>query len=281
LAAKPPKLARPRFPIGVAGEAWLARSRSSACHEWGHEMNLNLYPAIDILDGHAVRLVKGDFEAKKVYDEHPLSAAAGWVDAGARFLHVVDLDGARSGAPANLEHLARIAEELDVPVQFGGGLRSLRAIEAALEAGAARAILGTAAFTDPVMLERALEQWPGRILVSVDVRGGHVATEGWTETVGSPAEEAIALLMARGARELVYTNVDRDGMLEGVDLEEVRRVAATVEAGSIVYSGGIGGLEDLVGLAGLGEESLRGVIVGKALYERRFTVPEALEALGR
>ncbi|HUB35442.1 MAG TPA: 1-(5-phosphoribosyl)-5-[(5-phosphoribosylamino)methylideneamino]imidazole-4-carboxamide isomerase [Solirubrobacteraceae bacterium] len=240
---------------------------------------MNLYPAIDIMDGHAVRLVKGDFAAKKVYDEEPLAAATGWVEAGARFLHVVDLDGARSGEPANLDHVARIARELDVPLQFGGGLRSLAAIEGALEAGASRAILGTAAFKDPVLLDRALEEWPDRILVSVDVRGGQVATEGWTETLASPAQEAIALLIARGARELVYTNVDRDGMLEGVDLEEVRRVAAAVEAANIVYSGGIGSLEDLVGLAGLREESLRGVIVGKALYERRFTVPEALEAL--
>ncbi len=238
-----------------------------------------LYPAIDILGGAAVRLTKGDFDAKKVYDEDPLAAARGWTEEGAGYLHVVDLDGARAGAPANLDHLSRIAGELGVPVQFGGGLRSLRAIEEAIAAGAARVILGTAAFTDPTLLARALAQWPGKVLVSVDVREGRVATEGWTETVDGRPEDVIAELLNRGASQLVYTNVDRDGMLQGPDLGEVRRVAQAAHGGSVIYSGGIGQLTDLEGLAGLGEASLEGVIVGKALYERRFTVAEAQEVL--
>ncbi|HEY5192438.1 MAG TPA: 1-(5-phosphoribosyl)-5-[(5-phosphoribosylamino)methylideneamino]imidazole-4-carboxamide isomerase [Solirubrobacteraceae bacterium] len=240
---------------------------------------MNLYPAIDMLGGKAVRLTKGDFDAKKVYDEDPLSAASGWVQAGARMLHVVDLDGARDGAPANIAHLRRIASELGVPVQFGGGLRSMTAVESVLEAGVERVILGTAAFTDPDLLERALAEWPGRVLVSVDVRGGRVATEGWTETIDGGIEDVIARLAERGANELVYTNVDRDGMLEGPDLKEARRVAAAV-SGSFVYSGGIGALADLEGLAGLNATTLTGVIVGKALYERRFTVAQAQAALG-
>jgi len=239
---------------------------------------MKLYPAIDMLGGKAVRLTKGDFEAKKVYDEDPLSAARGWVDAGARRLHVVDLDGAREGAPANVEHLRRIASELGVPVQFGGGLRSLEAIDTVLRAGAARAILGTAAFTDPDLLSRALRRWPGQVMVSVDVRGGRVATAGWTETIDGERDALIAGLAERGATDLLYTNVDRDGMLEGPDLEEVGRVAAAVP-GTFVYSGGIGALADLRGLAALGAPSLAGVIVGKALYERRFTVAEAQAAL--
>jgi phosphoribosylformimino-5-aminoimidazole carboxamide ribotide isomerase len=239
---------------------------------------VKLYPAIDMLGGKAVRLVKGDFDAKKVYDEDPLSAAEGWVQAGARQLHVVDLDGARDGAPANLEHLRVIAGELGVPVQFGGGLRSLSAVEKVLEAGAERVILGTAAFTDPNLLERALEQWPGRVLVSVDVRGGRVATEGWTETIDGGTEEVIARLGERGADELVYTNVDRDGMLGGPDLQEVARVAAAIP-GSFIYSGGIGELADLEALAALKASSLTGIIVGKALYERRFTVAGAHNVL--
>jgi phosphoribosylformimino-5-aminoimidazole carboxamide ribotide isomerase len=239
---------------------------------------VKLYPAIDMLGGKAVRLVKGDFQAKKVYDEDPLSAARGWVAAGARFLHVVDLDGARAGAPANLGHLERIVGNLGVPVQFGGGLRSLEAIEDVIETGAERVILGTAAFTDPNLLERALARWPGRVLVSVDVRGGRVATAGWTETIDGDPQEAIAGLAQRGASELVYTNVDRDGMLEGPDIEEVARVADAV-SGSFVYSGGIGRLADLEALASLKASSLAGVIVGKALYERRFTIAEALAAL--
>jgi phosphoribosylformimino-5-aminoimidazole carboxamide ribotide isomerase len=232
-----------------------------------------------MLGGKAVRLVKGDFDAKKVYDEDPLSAASGWVSAGARALHIVDLDGARDGAPVNLEHLRRIAGELGVPVQFGGGLRSLRSISEAIEAGAERVILGTAAFTDPGLLEAALARWPGRVLVSVDVRGERVATAGWTETIDLTAEQVVGKLWEQGASELVYTNVDRDGMLEGPDLEEVERVAAAV-SGSFVYSGGIGALADLEGLARLQAGSLAGVIVGKALYERRFTIAEARAVLG-
>jgi phosphoribosylformimino-5-aminoimidazole carboxamide ribotide isomerase len=235
---------------------------------------VNLYPAIDMLGGKAVRLVKGDFDAKKVYDEDPLSAASGWVQDGARFLHVVDLDGARDGAPVNLDHLRRIASELGVPVQFGGGLRSLWAISDALDAGAERVILGTAAFTHPTLLEQALAEWPGRVLVSVDVRGGQVATAGWTETIDLTTEDVVARLWEQGASELVYTNVDRDGMLGGPDLKEVDHVAQAV-SGSFIYSGGIGELSDLEGLAGLKAASLTGVIVGKALYERRFTVAEA------
>ncbi|HEY3828973.1 MAG TPA: 1-(5-phosphoribosyl)-5-[(5-phosphoribosylamino)methylideneamino]imidazole-4-carboxamide isomerase [Solirubrobacteraceae bacterium] len=238
-----------------------------------------LYPAIDILEGSAVRLVKGDFEAKKVYDEDPLSAARAWTQAGARQLHVVDLDGAKAGRPANLAHLRRIVSELGVPVQYGGGLRTLDAISEALAAGAQRAILGTAAFTDETLLDTALERWPGQIVVSVDVRGGRVTTAGWTEGTQLTTQEVIASLGARGAHELVFTNVDRDGMLQGPDLAEVDRVAGAVR-GRMTYSGGIGQLADLEGLVALGRESLAGVIVGKALYERRFTIPEALAVLG-
>ncbi|MCW2969077.1 MAG: phosphoribosylformimino-5-aminoimidazole carboxamide ribotide isomerase [Solirubrobacterales bacterium] len=241
---------------------------------------MRLYPAIDILGGNAVRLVKGDFAAKTVYDEDPLSAARTWTQAGARFLHVVDLDGAKAGEPANLQQLRRIVQELGVPVQYGGGLRSLSAVDAALSAGAARVILGTAAFADPDLLREALAvHGPERVLVSVDVRGGHVATAGWTQSTDQTAGAVIERLQAAGVQELVYTNVDRDGMLEGPDLPEVREVAAVV-SGRLVYSGGIGSLDDLRGLAALEEPSLAGVIVGKALYEGRFTIAEAQAALG-
>lgn len=240
---------------------------------------MNLYPAIDMLGGKAVRLTKGDYSAKKVYDEDPLSAARAWVEQGAKRLHVVDLDGARDGLPANLEHLRRIASKLDVPVQFGGGLRTLTAIEAVIEAGIERVILGTAAFADPVLLGEALGHWPGRVLVSVDVRDGRVATEGWTQTIDGGIEEIIHGLAARGASELVYTNVDRDGMLQGPDLDEVARVAQAAK-GSVIYSGGIGALADLEGLAALKAPTLTGVIVGKALYEGRFTIARARSVLG-
>jgi phosphoribosylformimino-5-aminoimidazole carboxamide ribotide isomerase len=240
---------------------------------------MNLYPAIDILDGKAVRLVKGDFEAKQVYDEDPLSAARRWAGEGARNLHVVDLDGARAGEPRNLEHVRRIAGELDVPVQLGGGLRSTQDIAAALAAGVTRVILGTAAFTEPALLEWALEQYGAeRVMVSVDVRGGLVTTRGWTESTTAEPERVIADLQERGVSELLYTNVDRDGMLAGPNPAEVDRVARAVR-GSLIYSGGIGQLADLHSLAALGCSALSGVIVGKALYEQRFTVAEAQAAL--
>jgi phosphoribosylformimino-5-aminoimidazole carboxamide ribotide isomerase len=246
---------------------------------------VRLYPAIDILGGNAVRLVKGDFEAKKVYDEDPLSAARAWTRAGARALHVVDLDGARSGTPVNLEQLRLIAGELDVPVQYGGGLRSIGAVDDALRAGAARVILGTAAFTDPALLEQALEKHgPERVVVSVDVRGGEVSIEGWTKAAEVGVSEVFATLLEKGVRELAYTNVDRDGMLGGLNFEDLIRVAKAAEHGHLVYSGGVGEIEDLRQLAELQQEAhlenLTGVIVGKALYEGRFTIAEAHAVLG-
>jgi phosphoribosylformimino-5-aminoimidazole carboxamide ribotide isomerase len=244
---------------------------------------LRLYPAIDILDGGAVRLVKGDFDAKTVYEEDPLAAAEGWVRGGARFLHVVDLDGAKGGRPVNIEHLRRIAS-LGVPVQYGGGLRSPEAVEEALSAGAQRAILGTAALSDPDLLRRALElHGPERIVVSVDVRGGEVSVEGWTKAASAGVGEVIAMLIEQGVRELAYTNVDRDGMLGGVTFEDLIGVAKVAREGRVLYSGGIGELEDLRRLARLASDpqlgNLTGVIVGKALYEGRFTIAEAHEAL--
>lgn len=242
---------------------------------------MKLYPAIDMLDGNAVRLVKGDFDAKKVYDEDPLSAARAWVQAGARQLHLVDLDGARSGTPVNLDHVRRIAGELGVPVQLGGGLRTLQALGEAFDAGAQRLILGTAAFTDPELLERALAEYgPERIVVSVDVREGRVSIDGWTRAADGGIRETFASLMQRGVRELAYTNVDRDGMLEGPSLDDVRSIAQAVDGAHLIYSGGIGALGDLEALAALGEPALDGVIVGKALYEQRFTVQQALAVLG-
>jgi phosphoribosylformimino-5-aminoimidazole carboxamide ribotide isomerase len=240
---------------------------------------VRLYPAIDILDGSAVRLVKGDFDAKQTYASDPLDAATGWAEAGAQALHVVDLDGARLGEPVNLDHLSRIAGELGLPVQYGGGLRSRDAIDRALAAGATRVILGTAALKDPQLLHEALAaHGSDRVLVSVDARGGRATTAGWTETDSRSAGSVMQSLIAAGVQEIVYTDVDRDGMLEGPDLEGVRELAAPLTA-RLIYSGGIGRLGDLEGLAALGLQSLSGVIVGKALYEHRFTIAQAMEAL--
>jgi phosphoribosylformimino-5-aminoimidazole carboxamide ribotide isomerase len=245
---------------------------------------VRLYPAIDILGGNAVRLVRGDFDAKKVYDEDPLSAARGWVGAGAEYLHVVDLDGARSGEPVNLDQLRRIALDGGVPVQYGGGLRTAQAVADSLDAGAARVILGTAAFADPELLHEVLSaHGPERVLVGVDVRGGQVATHGWLQSTGIQARDAFAELQRRGARHFVFTNVDHDGMLDGANRDEVAWVARAVGDGSVIISGGIGSREDLEALADLRRElaldALDGVIVGTALYEGRFTVAQGKHAL--
>jgi len=237
-----------------------------------------LYPAIDILDGHAVRLVQGRFEDATTYNDEPVAAARTWVDQGARFLHVVDLDGAKAGEPRSLEHLRAIVSAAGVPVQYGGGLRTVDAVRDALRAGAERAIVGTAAFRDVDFLDECLATFGSRIVVSVDARGGHVATSGWTQTTELPAEDAIRRLGDRGVRSFVYTSVDRDGGLQGPDLDEVRRVAVAVR-GRFLYSGGIGDLDHLEDLRALRQVNLAGVIAGKALYERRFTLAEGQAAL--
>jgi phosphoribosylformimino-5-aminoimidazole carboxamide ribotide isomerase len=237
-----------------------------------------LLPAIDILDGKAVRLTRGDFDEPTEYDADPLDAARRWVDAGARALHVVDLDGARTGAPANLAHVERIARTLDVPVQVGGGLRTAAAIAGAVSAGATRVILGTAAYRDVDFLDQAVADHGDRVVVSVDGREGKLAAAGWTEQTEIPVTGVIERLGARGVRRFVYSSIDRDGMLSGPDLAGAKEVAAVVH-GTFVYSGGIGSLDDLRALAELRQVNLTGVIVGKALFERRFKVGQAQAVL--
>jgi phosphoribosylformimino-5-aminoimidazole carboxamide ribotide isomerase len=200
------------------------------------------------------------------------------VDQGARSLHVVDLDGARSGAPVNLEQVRRITDEAEVPVQVGGGLRTIQAVRDAIGAGAARVLLGTAAYVDVDFLDQAIAEFDDRVVVSVDVRGGRVAAAGWTQQTDIPLEAVIEHLNARGVRRFVYSSIDRDGMLAGPDLDAARRVAEAVR-GSYTYSGGVSSLQDLQALVDLRQVNLSGVIVGKALYEGKFTVAEAQAVL--
>ena len=237
-----------------------------------------LLPAVDIRDGKAVRLRQGRFDKETVYADDPLEAARSFVEAGARFLHVVDLDGAREGEPVNLHHVERITSQLDVPLELGGGLRSIASIRRALGAGAVRVVLGTAAFTDPDLLDEALSAFTSRILVGIDVRGGQVSVAGWTRETQVRGEDAIRRMQARGVTQFVYTNVDRDGMLEGLDLDEVRRISGAIR-GRFLISGGIGSLEDLIALRELRLLNLAGVISGKALYEGRFGVREGQRIL--
>jgi phosphoribosylformimino-5-aminoimidazole carboxamide ribotide isomerase len=220
-------------------------------------------PAVDILDGKAVRLVGGEFDAQTVYDADPLDAATRWVEQGARGLHVVDLDGARTGTPANLEHVRRIAAAVEVPVQVGGGLRTGDAVNNAFDAGATRVVLGTAAYRDIDFIDDVLAEHGNCVVVSTDI----------------PVESVVATLGARGVRRFVYSSIERDGRLSGPDLEGAETIAQAVR-GSFVYSGGVSSLDDLRALAALRQVNMTGVIVGKALYEQRFTVGEAQSALG-
>jgi phosphoribosylformimino-5-aminoimidazole carboxamide ribotide isomerase len=213
-----------------------------------------------------------------VYDADPLDAARRWVADGARSLHVVDLDGAKSGAPVNIEHVRRITAEVPVPVQVGGGLRTIDAVRDAVEAGAARVLIGTAAYQDVDFLDAALAEFGDRVVVSIDAREGRLAGAGWTEQTDIPIEAVIERLGARGVRRFVYSSIDRDGLLAGPDLDGARRVAEAVR-GTYVYSGGVSSLEDLRSLVELRQVNLSGVIVGKALYEGRFAVAEAQAVL--
>jgi phosphoribosylformimino-5-aminoimidazole carboxamide ribotide isomerase len=238
-----------------------------------------LYPAIDIRAGRTVRLLRGDYDEETVYDADPVDAALRWAEQGARFLHVVDLDGARNGRPANLEHVRRIAQAVDVPVQLGGGLRDADAVEQALASGAQRVVLGTAAHRDPDLVARLVAEHGERIVVSVDSRGGSVAVSGWTEETVTGVAELLGSLAGCGVRCFVYTPVDVDGTLEGPALDELRGAAGVVGE-ELIYSGGVGSLDDLRALADSGIPNLAGVIVGRALYEGRFDVAEGQRVLG-
>jgi phosphoribosylformimino-5-aminoimidazole carboxamide ribotide isomerase len=237
-----------------------------------------LLPAVDIRDGKAVRLVQGDFARETVYNDDPLDAATAWVGQGARALHVVDLDGAVQGKPANLEHLRRITRAVDVPVQYGGGLRDAQAVRSALAAGADRVVIGTAAYTDSDFLDDVISTWASRVIVAVDVRGGRVSVAGWTQETQGRAADVIERLQRRGVRRFAYTNVDRDGTLEGPDIEDIERIGAIIR-GRFIYSGGIGSLDHLRALAATRLVNLAGVIAGKSLYEGKFTIEEAHAAL--
>jgi phosphoribosylformimino-5-aminoimidazole carboxamide ribotide isomerase len=234
-----------------------------------------LFPAIDILDGRAVRLTQGRFEDPTVYAEDPVAAAQRWVSQGAGALHVVDLDGAREGEPVNLDRVRAIVERVGVPVQVGGGLRTKDAVARALDTGAQRVVVGTAAHRDPEFLAAILAAHGEGVAVAVDVREGRVSAAGWTESTERSAADALAALSREGVRTVVYTDVDRDGMLSGPDVDNLTAVLERWP-GRLVYSGGVGALAHLRDLAGL---PLYGVIVGKALYEERFTLIEAREAL--
>jgi phosphoribosylformimino-5-aminoimidazole carboxamide ribotide isomerase len=237
-----------------------------------------LYPAIDIRGGKAVRLLQGDYARETTYDADPVDAALRWAEEGAEVLHVVDLDGARSGRPQNLDAVRRIAAAVECPIQVGGGLRDTASVEAVREAGAARVVIGTAALRDPQFLEAMLEAQGEHLVLSVDAREGKVALSGWTQTSELDVAEAVAQLTERGASRFLCTAIEVDGTMEGPALAELNRIAAGTSA-QIQASGGVGDLTHLERLAQEAAPNIEGVIVGRALYERKFSVAEALAAL--
>jgi phosphoribosylformimino-5-aminoimidazole carboxamide ribotide isomerase len=238
-----------------------------------------LYPAIDIRDGHAVRLVEGDYDRETIFDADPLDAAMRFADSGVHVIHVVDLDGAKAGHPVNLEVVRRIADAVPFPIQVGGGLRDADCVANVLRVGVEHVVIGTAAMRDPEFLDAMLkEHGAERIVVSVDARNGKVSLAGWTQTSDVEVADAVADLTARGVQRFLFTPIEVDGTLSGPGFEQLAKVAAATDA-SVIYSGGVGTLDDLVRLRAEAAPNVDGVIVGRALYEGRFTVEEAMAAL--
>jgi phosphoribosylformimino-5-aminoimidazole carboxamide ribotide isomerase len=237
-----------------------------------------LYPAIDLKSGQCVRLLRGEMSAATVYNEDPAAQARSFVAAGCRWLHVVDLDGAFAGKPMNAAAVAAIVAAARVPVQLGGGIRDRATIERWLEQGVTRVVLGTAALRDPQLLEGMIEAQGDHLLVSVDARDGKVALSGWTQTSQLDVAEAVAQLSERGVSRFLCTAIEVDGTMEGPALELLNRIAARTEA-EVLASGGVGELSHLEQLAAQASPNITGVIVGRALYERKFTVAEATAAL--
>ncbi len=239
---------------------------------------MDLFPAIDLLDGRCVRLYQGDYQRETVYGEDPVVHAQAFARAGARWIHVVDLDAARTGEPTNRDAIAAITAAVDVPVQTGGGVRSVDAAEALFAAGVTRVVLGTAALESPGFVRRLADRHP--VAVGLDVRGREVAIRGWEHGSGTDVVDLLGEFEGSAVAAFVVTQISRDGTLEGPDLAGLGTVLAHTET-PIVASGGVGTLDDLRALARLhdGTRRLAGAIVGRALYERRFTVEEALAAV--
>jgi phosphoribosylformimino-5-aminoimidazole carboxamide ribotide isomerase len=239
---------------------------------------LTLYPAIDLKDGACVRLRRGNMGEATVYSDDPAAQARAWQESGCKWLHVVDLNGAFAGHPVNRQAVVDILGAVRIPVQLGGGIRDLAGIAQWLEAGVTRVILGSIAVRNPELVREACRRFPGRIAVGIDARNGLVATEGWAETSTVTALDLALQFEQAGAAAIIYTDIERDGMLGGVNIEATLDLASQVTT-AVIASGGIGGPADLRALRTAGEGVLEGVIVGRALYDGRLSPAEALDIL--
>lgn len=238
-----------------------------------------VYPAVDILEGRCVRLFQGDFERKTTFSSDPVAVAQSWVEQGAEYLHLVDLDGARLGYPVNQRPIRQILESVSIPVQVGGGLRSLAQIGELLDHGAARVILGTALLDEPELAAEACNRHKDRIVAAIDARAGRVATHGWLKNSGSEISEVIASLGKLGLRRVIYTDIGADGTRSGPDMTTVREVVSDTGM-AIIVSGGVASLDDLRKLKTLEADGVDGVVIGRALYDRVFSLGEAMQVAG-
>jgi phosphoribosylformimino-5-aminoimidazole carboxamide ribotide isomerase len=233
-----------------------------------------VYPAVDILEGRCVRLLQGRFGSESVYSDDPVQVALGFCRAGARWLHIVDLEGAKTGERVNRDLVLEVVRRAACPVQAGGGLRSVDDVEEIIAAGAGRAVMGTAALENPAEVSKACKRFGERIAVSLDVKGATLAAHGWTEGSGMPVIEAVHEFEGLGVTRFIYTDVARDGTLTGPNISGILKIASATEC-PVVASGGIGSIVELRTVARLHEDGVEGVIVGRAFYENKFTVEEA------
>lgn len=233
-----------------------------------------IFPAIDILRGKCVRLTQGDYNKETVYDNSPLEVAKTWEKKGASWIHVVDLDGAKTGENVNRQTIKEIAKQVNIPIQTGGGIRSLAVVEEYLRAGVERVILGTAAIKSRSFLQEAVGKFGSRIAVSIDARNGYVATDGWTGDSGLKAIDLVKQLAAIGVDTIVYTDIMKDGMLSGPNFAELETVN-NATAMKVIASGGVSAKNDVEKLTAMG---IYGAIIGKALYDGRLELEEVLEA---
>ena len=232
-----------------------------------------IYPAIDLVDGKAVRLYKGDYAQMTVYSENPVLVAKDFQAAGAKHIHLVDLEGAKSGIPENLETIQRIIAETDLFVEVGGGIRNMQTVDTYLSSGVNRVILGTAAVTDPDFLEAALAKYGEKIAVGVDLKDGFVAIKGWTETSALTADAFFEKMEAMGVRTVICTDISRDGAMKGTN-RELYKTLSEKYAIDLIASGGVSSMEDVKALA---EMDLHGAIIGKAYYIGAIDLKEAVE----
>lgn len=228
-----------------------------------------IIPAIDLKDGRCVRLFQGDMDRETVYFEDPGTAANHWLAEGANFLHIVDLNGAVQGRPVHTKEVAAICGIAGLSVELGGGLRSVDAVQAALDLGVSRVVIGTAAYDNAPLLQTLCKRFPGKIVVGIDARQGKVAVKGWKETTAMEAVELARRCEQDGAARIIYTDISRDGTSSGVNLDETLKIARSVNI-PIIASGGVATLEDIRKLLPLEKEGVEGVVVGKALYSGAF-----------